>query len=149
MKKVLAVLLLFIVTVFFVRFIVGGGEDTWLCNTEKGEWIKHGNPTLGKPDKPCGESRDINNQERIEKSVFCESDISSKNVSASQAKIIAERDCKDGTLKDIYYCNDYTGTWWFDFEPKEPKEGCNPACVVNVENETAEINWRCTGYIPE
>ena len=28
------------------------------------------------------------------------------------------------------------------------KAGCNPACVINVETRTAEINWRCTGLLP-
>jgi hypothetical protein len=66
-----------------------------------------------------------------------------------QAKEIAEKECLDGIVKDVYSCNDYTGTWWIDFEPNEPKEGCNPACVVDIEKKTAEINWRCTGLISE
>ncbi|MEM4254419.1 MAG: hypothetical protein QXR48_03490 [Candidatus Woesearchaeota archaeon] len=53
----------------------------------------------------------------------------------------------EGTVKEGNICNDFTGTIWFDFEPKEPKEGCNPACVVNIESRTAEINWRCTGLV--
>lgn len=54
---------------------------------------------------------------------------------------------KEGTIKTNNMCNDFTGTIWFDFEPREPKEGCNPACVVNIESRQAEINWRCTGLI--
>ncbi len=45
------------------------------------------------------------------------------------------------------FCNAYTGTWWINLDPKEPKPGCNPACVVNVETGEAKINWRCTGLI--
>jgi len=44
-------------------------------------------------------------------------------------------------------CNETTKTWWLDLNIE--KEGCNPACVVNVETKQAEINWRCTGLIPE
>ncbi len=53
----------------------------------------------------------------------------------------------EGTVKTGNTCNDFTGTVWFEFEPKEPKEGCNPACVVNIESRAAEINWRCTGLL--
>ncbi len=33
--------------------LVRGQEDTWIC--VNGEWIKHGNPSAQKPEKPCGE----------------------------------------------------------------------------------------------
>jgi len=45
-----------------------------------------------------------------------------------------------------YVCNEGTGTYWINLNIT--KEGCSPACVVNLETETAEINWRCTGLIP-
>ena len=32
---------------------------------------------------------------------------------------------------------------------KLEKQGCAPACVVNVVTKKAEINWRCTGLLPE
>ncbi|MBE0523453.1 MAG: hypothetical protein IBX40_03845 [Methanosarcinales archaeon] len=54
----------------------------------------------------------------------------------------------EGTLKDTYFCNEYTGTWWIDLEPLNKIPGCNPACVVNLNTRTAEINGRCTGVIP-
>ncbi|HDR53824.1 MAG TPA: eight-cysteine-cluster domain-containing protein [archaeon] len=41
------------------------------------------------------------------------------------------------------YCNENTGTWWVDLILE--REGCSPACVVNVNTGDAEINWRCTG----
>jgi hypothetical protein len=44
-------------------------------------------------------------------------------------------------------CNSGTGTYWIDMTTE--KEGCNPACVVNVKAKTAEINWRCTGAMSE
>jgi hypothetical protein len=53
-----------------------------------------------------------------------------------------------GSLTDRHFCNDVTGTWWIDLEPYSPKQGCNPACVVNVTTGAVEVNWRCTGYIP-
>ncbi|MCP3682587.1 MAG: hypothetical protein GY861_07855, partial [bacterium] len=52
-----------------------------------------------------------------------------------------------GSIKNTYMCNPDTGTWWIDLDID--KEGCNPACVVYIDDKTAEINWRCTGVIPE
>jgi hypothetical protein len=42
-----------------------------------------------------------------------------------------------------YFCNTNSQTWWIDLNIS--KQGCSPACVIFVENKTAEINWRCTG----
>lgn len=53
----------------------------------------------------------------------------------------------EGVLKDTYLCNENTGTWWLDLNIV--KEGCSPACVVNVVTKEANINWRCTGTIME
>jgi len=61
-------------------------------------------------------------------------------------EIARSSECGD-RLKDTYICNEDTGTWWIDLDIE--KEGCNPACVVNVKTKTAAINWRCTGVILE
>jgi len=42
-------------------------------------------------------------------------------------------------------CNADTRTWWMDLDIE--KEGCNPACVVNIATKEAEINWRCMGLV--
>lgn len=39
--------------VFFLRFVIGGSEDGWLC--ENNIWVKHGNPRADKPTEGCGE----------------------------------------------------------------------------------------------
>jgi len=44
-----------------------------------------------------------------------------------------------------YVCNNNTGTLWINMNLT--KTGCSPACVVNLANKSAEINWRCTGLI--
>lgn len=47
MKKiylVLIVILVLIVVWFFVRFVIGGSEDSWIKN-DKGVWVKHGVPS--------------------------------------------------------------------------------------------------------
>ena len=40
----IVIILLLIISWFFIRFILGGNEDTWIKD-EKGIWIKHGNPS--------------------------------------------------------------------------------------------------------
>jgi len=54
---------------------------------------------------------------------------------------------EQGQLEETRSCNEFTGTWWIDLDIDKP--GCNPACVINVPDKTAEINWRCMGVIPE
>jgi len=77
---------------------------------------------------------------------FCQKKDTDIKLSLSEAKSIALlSECGD-RLKDTYICNEITGTWWINLDIE--KEGCNPACVINVETKTAEINWRCTGLIP-
>ncbi|MFH1432611.1 MAG: hypothetical protein ABIG84_05320 [archaeon] len=69
------------------------------------------------------------------------------SMTLDEAKEIAQSgECtKEGSLKGTYVCNEYTGTWWMDLDLE--KEGCSPACVVNVETKESEINWRCTGLL--
>lgn len=75
------------------------------------------------------------------------------SIDVHSAKAIAEAsDCvKDGSITGEGYYNPNSKTWWFDIEmnPGSEHEGCSPACVVSSETQTAEINWRCTGLIPE
>lgn len=42
-----------ILVFFFVRFVIGGSEDNWLCVNN--QWIKHGVPLAPMPIEPCGE----------------------------------------------------------------------------------------------
>lgn len=64
----------------------------------------------------------------------------------ASARVIAEKTCikGGGSLGSGYY-NEGTKTWWFDANLNSTRPGCNPACVVNEIDKTAEINWRCTG----
>jgi hypothetical protein len=56
MKKVIIYIFLSLFLLFgilgFLRMVVGGGEDTWIC--VEGEWVKHGAPSASKPETPCG-----------------------------------------------------------------------------------------------
>lgn len=51
MKKVIYIIIAIIIIWFGLRFIIGGSEDTWIC--DNGEWVKHGVPSAPKPDTPC------------------------------------------------------------------------------------------------
>ena len=65
-----------------------------------------------------------------------------------QARVIAEKSCiKAGESLGSGFLNENTHTWWFDVSLVSAPEGCNPACVVSEETNSAEINWRCTGLI--
>jgi len=77
---------------------------------------------------------------------FCQKKGTETKLSLSEAKEIAFlSECGD-RLEDTYICNEITGTWWINLDIE--KQGCNPACVINVETKMAEINWRCTGLLP-
>ncbi len=56
MKKYLIPLLIITViglsALFAVRFLLGGDEDTWIC--QNGSWVKHGNPNKPMPETGCG-----------------------------------------------------------------------------------------------
>ncbi|MBU0998313.1 hypothetical protein KJ570_02190 [Patescibacteria group bacterium] len=49
--------------VFVLRFVIGGDEDTWLC--ENGEWVKHGQPASDHPSSGCGENKLIGGDKDI------------------------------------------------------------------------------------
>ena len=71
-----------------------------------------------------------------------------KSMTASEAMDLAKNcACEVGGwfTGEVFY-NEATGTWWLDLDVK--KDGCAPACVVNVETGEVEINWRCTGLLP-
>lgn len=55
MNKKYAIIAIVIITAafawLFLRFMVGGDEDTWLC--ENGEWVAHGHPDAAKPTELC------------------------------------------------------------------------------------------------
>jgi hypothetical protein len=52
---------------------------------------------------------------------------------------------QEGGLTEARACNPGTGTWWIDMDIERP--GCEPACVIDVNTRTAEVNWRCTGLV--
>jgi len=49
--KILIVIILVSLTILFIRFFLGGSEDTWICT--EGKWIKHGMPSVPMPAESC------------------------------------------------------------------------------------------------
>jgi hypothetical protein len=65
-----------------------------------------------------------------------------------EARSIAEKSsvCTSvGGIGVMEVYNNNSNTYWFALAAK--KEGCSPACVVFMDNKSAEVNWRCTGLI--
>ena len=58
MKKnillIILIILIIIAVAAYVRFVIGGDEDTWLC--VDGEWVKHGSPSAPMPTSGCGDT---------------------------------------------------------------------------------------------
>lgn len=53
-KKILTIIIAVIAVLavwFFVRFVIGGPEDDWIC--KNGQWVKHGAPSAPMPTEPC------------------------------------------------------------------------------------------------
>jgi len=57
MAKKIFIIMMVIVAILalwlFIRFVIGGPEDTWIC--VDGQWVKHGVPSAPMPTEPCGE----------------------------------------------------------------------------------------------
>ncbi len=147
MNKILFAVFFVAIGIFGFKYFAGGSGDGWICGEEG--WIKYGNPSSPMPEELCGEIIPSENprENQIEE---CKSQ-SGNEMRVDDALLIGEKQCLGGKIdmNKEYFCNDYTGTWWIGFVPDEPKEGCSPACVVDIETKVAEINWRCTGIIEE
>jgi hypothetical protein len=80
-------------------------------------------------------------------STSCMHAATGKKLTLEEATNIAiASECGD-RLKETRTCNEKTGVWWIDLDIEQ--EGCNPACAIDVTAKRAEINWRCTGTLPD
>ena len=52
-KKIFIIIFAVLALWFFIRFVIGGPEDTWICRD--GQWVKHGAPSASEPTEPCAE----------------------------------------------------------------------------------------------
>lgn len=82
----------------------------------------------------------------LTKNDFCAKSGTDKGITISAAiEAAVSGNCSDAKIKEPFICNENTGTWWIDLDIE--KEGCSPACVIDVMTRKTEINWRCTGLI--
>jgi len=80
---------------------------------------------------------------------YFSSHLGNSGMTETEARSIAEKSCiKGGKALAAGMYNAATKTWWFEANLNAVREGCNPACVVSEETESADINWRCTGLVP-
>ena len=104
------------------------------------ECVEAGNPILESYPRQCERS-----DGRIFIEEFCSKIDTQELLTLADAKQIAiNSECGD-RLKEPSMCNQDTGTWWIDLDIE--KEGCNPACVIDIITKEASINWRCVGVI--
>ncbi len=135
-------------TVKLVRsFEIAEGETTTLTldfDAEESVHEANGRYTMRPTIKVLGPSPGKTDNEQDE--VTCSAS-TGESMDLEEAKEIAlASDCvENGTLKDTNQCNADTGTWWIDLDIE--REGCSPACVVDITEGTSEINWRCTGVV--
>ena len=78
---------------------------------------------------------------------YCVKESTGAILTLFNAKEIAINSECGNNLEETSFCNEGTGTYWIDLSLE--KEGCSPACVIDIENRTASINWRCTGLLIE
>jgi hypothetical protein len=138
-KKMKKYFLFFIILLFLVGCVVKPEVSSFE------ECIAAGNPAMESYPRQCRHGAltftEVIEEESGEFPTGIAGQVKARDIAKSS-------DCmKEGTLKSSFVHNEVTKTWWFDMDVE--KEGCNPACVVSEETFTAEINWRCTGLIPE
>jgi len=137
MKNIIAVALLIVLIALLVVFIQTPPSGPEINSFE--ECVAAGYPVMESYPPQCAVPGD-----RTFTEDSCQ-DEKGMVLTISDAKNIAiDSECGD-RLKETYICNEDTGTYWIDLDIE--KEGCNPACVVDLETREAEINWRCTGLI--
>jgi predicted lipoprotein with Yx(FWY)xxD motif len=105
--------------------IVGNNTDAHGCVLDGGySWCEEKQKCLRVWEEPCEGAITVTNAQKIAQNSSC-MDV--------------------GNLTGNYAYNNITKTWWFDLDTV--KSGCSPACVVYEANQSAEVNWRCTGLI--
>lgn len=85
MKKLFILIVFFFISIplllFSIRLLTG--EDNWIC--QKGEWVKHGQPSSSKPEKECPEPLVIINEQTIYLTIAETPEEKSKGLSNQQS----------------------------------------------------------------
>ena len=102
------------------------------------------------PEPLFGDGQLIDDSLELTSGEACISEKTGAGITIDEAYQIAQDSAcvQAGAVKKDCNCNQGTGTCWLTMEGTD-KPGCAPACVVNVETKSAEINWRCSGLMAE
>lgn len=116
-------------------------KEPWVLVTNYEECVNAWNPVMESYPRQCS---DWNWNTFTEGAQSC-TDLKGNFMTLDEAKSIATgSECWDN-FRINSMCNENTWTFWIDLDIE--KTWCNPACVIDLETKTAEINWRCTGLI--
>lgn len=109
--------------------------------------VAAGNPVMESYPRQCN----ANGKNFVEEIQAVEPQPAEVLLTEEQARDVAlSSECLlKGKLGVETFYNENSKTWWFELIPNEENKGCNPACVVDAVTSKAEINWRCTGLLPE
>lgn len=137
MKKSILIILIIIAViagVISLRFLLGGPEDTWIC--ENGEWVKHGEPSGKMPSEGCGEGE----EEGLEGEEGKEED-KSNLIRVDTPKP------NDTILSPLIVKGEARGTWFFegDFPVKLFDSRYD---LLAVEIAQAKGEWMTTEFVP-
>ncbi|OGT08066.1 MAG: hypothetical protein A2X78_04570 [Gammaproteobacteria bacterium GWE2_37_16] len=80
---------------------------------------------------------------------YCTKNNTTAKMSFTEAQQIASasKECvKVGKFKKNHWCNEISGTWWIGLHTK--KTNCSPACVINIVDKSADVNYMCMGLLP-
>ena len=139
MKKiVLVIVILAIGALGFsaARFLMGGGEDTWICQNY--EWVRHGNPKSPKPTEPCY-NEGPSDQQQLFVTVKGNSDI----IKITKPLPLAN----EMVLSPLEIRGEARGNWYF--------EASFPVKLLGLQGEEiaagiaqAKSDWMTENYVP-
>ncbi len=113
-------------------------KETWVVITNFEECVNAWNPIMESYPRQCADEKWNTFVEEILSCANLKGDYMTLDEAKARA---AESECWD-SFRGNNMCNENTWTFWIDLDIEQ--EWCNPACVINLETKTAEINWRCT-----
>lgn len=147
MKKIgywIVAILVVIVLIFAVRFILGGPEDSWIC--QDGVWTKHGNPRKPAPMTGCA-------KENQNQATTTTTEIIYQNASSDLIRVeLPSPDAVTG--KEFSVIGEARGFWFFEASfpvqvlDKDGKVLATAIAEAQPDPVTGEINWMTENFVP-
>lgn len=134
---IICVFLFLVLAWFFLRFVVGGPEDDWICTAEG--WVRHGNPSAPMPTKICGKTSLPANA-----SIALQAGEANKYAS----KIRVEVPELDAVVKSpLEFKGEARGSWFFEasFPVKITDKNGN---VLGQTTAQAKSDWMTEDFVP-